>query len=151
MTIEYRQAVLEDAELLVNIYNASFYDDYMRYGSCPGYGKTKEMMEESISKYIKYIILCDNESVGCVSCIKLENGTYEISCLCVIPEYQGKGIGTQAIQFVKTSYEDWKMLTLVTPISKKHNVKFYTEKCGFHIESTERDGNVELARFVLER
>ena len=35
MTIEYRQAVLEDAELLVNIYNASFYDDYMRYGSCP--------------------------------------------------------------------------------------------------------------------
>ena len=151
MTIEYRQAVLEDAELLVNIYNASFYDDYMRYGSCPGYGKTKEMMEKSISKYIKYIILCDNESVGCVSCIKLENGTYEISCLCVIPEYQGKGIGTQAIQFVKTSYEDWKMLTLVTPISKKQNVKFYTEKCGFHIESTERDGNVELARFVLER
>ena len=134
-----------------DIYNASFYDDHVRYGSCPGYGKTKEMMEESISKYIKYIILCDNESVGCVSCIKLENGTYEISCLCVIPEYQGKGIGTQAIQFVKTSYEDWKMLTLVTPISKKQNVKFYTEKCGFHIESTERDGNVELARFVLER
>lgn len=29
MTIEYRQAALEDAELLINIYNASFYDDYL--------------------------------------------------------------------------------------------------------------------------
>ena len=57
MKIEYRQAVIEDAELLVNIYNASFYDDYVRYGSCLGYGQTKEMMEESMSKYLKHIIL----------------------------------------------------------------------------------------------
>jgi len=149
MTIEYRQAALEDAELLINIYNESFYDDYLRYGSCPGYGKTKEMMEESISKYPKYIILCDNEPVGSISFKKLEKGVYEIGCLCVIPKYQGKGIGTQAIQFSKTLYEDMEKLTLVTPIDKKENVKFYTEKCGFHIESIERDGNVELARFVI--
>lgn len=45
----------------------------------------------------------------------------------------------------------WERLTLVTPIDKKENVKFYTEKCGFNIESTERDGNVELYRFVAER
>ena len=135
----------------MNIYNASFYDDYLRYGSCPGYGKTKEMMEESIIKYPKYIILCDNEPVGSISFKKLEKGVYEVTCLCIVPEFQGKGIGTQAIQFLKTLLEDWKILTLVTPIDKKENVKFYTEKCGFHIESTERDGNVELARFVAER
>lgn len=151
MKIDYRQAVKEDAELLVNIYNASFYDDYVRYGSCPGYGQTKGMMEESIDKYLKYIILCDNEPVGCVSCVKLEKGMYEVGCLCVIPEYQGKGIGTQAIRFVKSIYEDWERLTLVTPIDKKENVKFYTEKCNFRIESTERDGSVELFRFVAER
>ena len=97
MKIEYKQAVIEDAELLVNIYNASFYDDYLRYGSCPGYGQSKETMEESIGKYTKHIILCDNESVGCVSCIKLGNGLYEIGCLCIIPEYQGKGIGRMLI------------------------------------------------------
>ena len=28
-----------------------FCDDYLRYGSCPGYGKTKEMMEESIVRH----------------------------------------------------------------------------------------------------
>ena len=151
MTIEYRQAALKDAELLIKIYNASFYDDYVRYGSCPGYGQTKEKMQESINKYLKHIIICDNEPVGCDSCIKLENRVYEVGCLCVVPEYQGKGIGTQAIRFIKSYYEDWERLTLVTPIDKKENVKFYTEKCGFNIESTERDGNVELYRFVAER
>ena len=83
--------------------------------------------------------------------IKLENGVYEVGCLYVLPEYQGKGIGTRAIQFLMTNLEDWKILTLVTPLDKKQNVKFYTEKCGFRIESTERDGNVELVRFVAER
>ena len=151
MTIDYRQAFLEDAELLIDIYNASFYDDYLRYGACPGYGKTKEMMEESIRKNPKHIILCDNEPVGCISCKQMECGVYEITSLCVIPAFQGKGIGTQAIQFAKILHEDWKRIALVTPMNKKENVKFYTGKCGFHIVSTEKDGNIELARFVLER
>ena len=150
MKIEYRQAAIEDADVLAKIYNASFYDDFVRFGSCPGYGQTKESMEKSIMQRPKHIILCDNEPVGCVSCIKKENGLYEVGCLCVIPEYQGKGIGTQAIKFIKTLYKDMERLTLVTPLDKKQNVKFYTEKCGFRIESTERDGDVELARFITE-
>lgn len=151
MTAEYRQATLEDAQLLADIYNASFYKDYLKYGECPGYGRTKELMEESISKYPKFVILCDKKPVGCVSCMELESNVYEVGCLCIVPEFQGKGLGTQAIQFVKTHYKDWKKLTLVTPIDKSENVKFYTEKCGFKIVSKEKDGNVELARFVMER
>ena len=150
MILEYRKAVLEDAELLINIYNAAYYDDYLRYGYCPGYGITREGMEESIRTIPKYIIMCDNMPVGCISSKQIETGVYEIANLCIIPEYQGKGIGTKAIEFIKTHLDDWKMLTLVTPLDKKQNVKFYTEKCGFRIESTERDGDVELARFVFE-
>ena len=109
------------------------------------------MMEESIRRCPKHIILCDKVPVGCVSCKKLEAGVYEIGCLCVIPEFQGRGIGTQAIRFAKTLHEDWKKFTLVTPIDKEENVRFYTEKCGFQMVSSETDANVELARFVLER
>ena len=76
---------------------------------------------------------------------------YEVACLCVVPEFQGKGIGTSAIKYLKTILVNWKRLTLVTPINKTENVKFYTEKCGFQIVSTEMDGNVELARFIIER
>ena len=151
MTIEYKKARAEEAEMLINIYNASFYSDYKRFGVCPGYGKTIEMMEASIRDNPKYIILCDNKPVGCVSCKMLEARVYEITCLCIVPEYQGKGLGTQAVQFVKAFYDDWEKITLVTPLDKKENVKFYTEKCGFSIASIEKDGNVELARFIAER
>ena len=151
MTIEYRKAEPEDAGLLVDIYNAAFYSDYRRFGACPGYGKTVGMMEASIREHPKYIILCERKPVGCVSCKKLETGVYEITCLCIVPAYQGRGLGTAAVQFVKVHYADWEKLTLVTPLEKKENVKFYTEKCGFRIASVETDGNVKLARFVLER
>ena len=149
--LEFRQADITDAELLIEIYNASFYNDYIKYGECPAYGKTKEVMEKSIKNYPKFIILCDGSPVGCVSCKKIEERVYEVGCLCVIPKFQGKGIGTRAIEFVKSFYKDWDKFTLITPMDKSENIKFYTEKCGFNIVSTERDGNVEVARFVLER
>ena len=76
-------------------------------------------MEKSIIGYPKFIILCYNEAVGCVSCKGLEMNVYEVSCLCVVPKYQGKGIGTQTIKFVKERCSDWKKITLITPIKVK--------------------------------
>jgi ribosomal protein S18 acetylase RimI-like enzyme len=149
--VEYRKADITDAELLIDIYNSAFYSDYIKYGECPAYGKTKEMMEKSIIDYPKFIILYNSKPVGSVSCKKLEAGLYEVGCLCVVPEFQGKGIGTFAMEFVKSYYTDWNKFTLVTPVDKSENVLFYTEKCGFYIQSLEMNGNVNVARFVLER
>lgn len=151
MKIEFRQAKITDAEKLIEIYNASFYCDYIKFGECPAYGRTKEMMENSIINCPKFIVTCDDKAVGCISCKKLGNNIYEIGCLCVIPEFQGKGIGMQAIEFVKSYYNDWDTLTLITPIDKSENIKFYMKKCGFNIVSTEMDGNVNVVRFVLVR
>lgn len=151
MKIEFRKAELSDAEQLIEIYNAAFYDDYVRYGECPAYGRTREMMEKSIVDFPKFLILDDTKPVGCISCIESEKRMYEIGCLCVIPEYQGKGIGTSAVEFVKSYYSDWKTFTLITPENKTENVRFYTEKCGFEIQSSEMDGDVKVVRFVLER
>lgn len=149
--ISYEPASIDDADLLVNIYNSAFYWDYVRYGECPGYGKTKEMMEDSIRKYKKFIIYSDNKPVGVISCNKMQDGVYEIGCLCVIPEYQRKGIGTLAIKFIFSHYQDGKRFTLVTPADKEENIRFYTEKCGFHIVSSEKVGNVNLVRLARER
>ena len=151
MITDFRQATIHDAGLLVDIYNASFLSDYKRFGTCLGYGKTIEEMEESIRLYSKHIILCDSKPVGCISCHQSGPQEYEIGCLCVIPEYQGKGIGTQAIRFAQNYYDDWKRLILVTPLYKRENIRFYTERCGFQIVGTKRDGHVELARFMMER
>ena len=151
MKTEFRKAVIADAEALIDIYNSSFYSDYLKYGECPAYGRTKEMMTQSIIDYPKFLILCDGKPVGCISCKETENGVYEVGCLCVIPEFQGKGIGTSAMEFAKEHYHDWNRFTLVTPADKDDNIRFYTKKCGFEIQSVEMDGNVKVVRFVLER
>lgn len=149
--IRYRIAEIADANLLIDIYNAAFYSDYVKYGECPAYGRTKQQMEESISKVPKHIILYDDYPVGVVSVENKGNGEYYIGCLCVIPEYQGMGIGTKAMQYIKEYYKDWTKITLITPIDKEENVRFYTEKVGFSIDGTSMDGNVKVAHFLLER
>lgn len=151
MKIEYRQAAIEDAELLIGIYNASFYSDYIKYGECPAYGKKKEEMELSIKKGAKYIIICDDIPAGVIGFDKKEKGDYYLNCLCIIPEYQGKGIGTQAFRYMLSIYPDWKRITLVTPADKEQNIKFYTEKCGFNLADRERHGNVEVVNFYRNR
>lgn len=147
----FRKAETADAELLISIYNAAFHSDYIKYGECPAYGKTTEEMEHSIAAYPKFLIVCQDKPVGSISCKQAENGVYEIGCLCVIPEFQGRGLGTSAVEFVKSYYSDWRRFTLVTPADKSENISFYKKKCGFHIEDTEMDGNVRVVRFVLER
>ena len=151
MKIEFREAVTSDAELLIGIYNSAFYKDFIRYGECPAYGRSLEEMQRSILEFPKFVILCEGVAVGCISCKAVERGVYEIGCLCVKPEFQGRGIGTAAVAFAKAHYEDWKNFTLITPVDKEENVRFYTEKCGFKIVATEMDGNVKVVRFVLER
>lgn len=151
MKVEYRKADIEDAEMLIEIYNAAFYSDYLKYGECPGYGKTKEMMEKAIIDYPKFVILCDGKSVGVISCKNVEAKQYEVGCLCIIPEFQGMGIGTKAFNFALSYYDDWEKFTLITPADKEENVRFYTEKCLFHIDSVEMDGNVKVLRFVREK
>ena len=44
MSVEFRKAEITDAELLIDIYKYSFFDDYIRYSEYPAYGRTKEMM-----------------------------------------------------------------------------------------------------------
>ena len=128
MKIEFRKADVADAELLIDIYNSSFYNDYIKYGECTAYGKTKEMMEQSIIDYTKFLIMLDNKLVGCISCKQMENGIYEVGGLCVIPKYQGKESGTSAIEFIKKYYDDWNKFTLIAPMDKSENIRFYTEK-----------------------
>jgi ribosomal protein S18 acetylase RimI-like enzyme len=151
MNLNYIKSKKDDADMLINIYNASFFDDYIKYGECPAYGRTRESMEESIEKFPKLMIYCDNIPVGVISVANHGNGEYYLGCLCVIPEYQGKGIGTQAVQYMLDYYSDWKKVTLVTPIDKEENIHFYTKTCGFKIDSTEKNGNVKLAHFLMER
>lgn len=151
MSLKYINAKKEDADLLIEIYNASFYDDYIKYGECPAYGRTRERMETSIEKFPKLIIYNDDIPIGVISVENKAGGQYYLGCLCVIPEYQGKGIGTQAVNYMLSYYRDWSKITLITPLDKEQNINFYTKKCGFKIDGTDMEGNVRVAHFLMER
>lgn len=108
-------------------------------------------MTKSIAESVKHIILCDEKPVGVISCRQIAAKQYEVSCLCIIPEYQGMGIGTKTFQFALSYYDDWERFTLITPVDKEENVRFYTQKCLFDIASVEMDGPVKVFRFIRER
>jgi ribosomal protein S18 acetylase RimI-like enzyme len=151
MSLKYIKSKKEDADILIEIYNASFYDDYIKYGECPAYGRTRESMEASIEKIPKLIIYCDDIAVGVISVTNRGEGEYYIGCLCVIPKFQSKGIGTQAVKYMLGCYTDWRKITLKTPADKEENINFYTKKCGFIIDGTDMDGNVKVVHFLMER
>lgn len=108
-------------------------------------------MENSIESFPKEIVISDNIPVGVISVEEKGDGIYYIGCLCVVPEYQGKGIGTQAFRHILSVYPDWKKFVLITPADKEENIRFYTEKCGFKGDGTLMDGNVKVVKFIKER
>lgn len=149
MDLEIKAATIEDAELLVNIYNKAFYEDFVIYGQCPGYGRTVDDMIKSINETSKYIACVGSNAVGAISVLKKDDGLYYLGALCVIPEYQRQGIGYKLLEFIKEQNKDWKKIELVTPADKEKNVSFYTKKCGFTIDGEEMDESVKLYHFSL--
>ena len=151
MKLEIKAVTIEEAALLVDIYNKAFYEDYVKYGECPGYGKSVSDMIKSINETSKYIAYVGSVAVGAISVLKKDDGLYYLGALCVIPEYQRKGIGHKLLEFIKEQNKDWKKIELVTPADKEKNINFYTKKCGFKIVSEELDRTIRVFHFSLDK
>ena len=147
----YKEALKSDAEVLVEIYNSAFYDDFIRYGHCPAYGRSKENMEQSIVDYPKTIAYDQEKPVGVISYKAEGTGKYYIGCLAVVKEEQGRGIGTLLMKEFMSAHPDWTEITLVTPKDNERNIRFYTERFGFEIVGEEDDGKVTVLWFKLNR
>ena len=63
----YKSADINDADILIDIYNSAFYDDFIRYGQCQAYGHSRESMEQSIREYPKTIAYDKEKAVGVIS------------------------------------------------------------------------------------
>lgn len=72
---------------------------------------TYNQKEDSIEGSIKHIILNNAVPVGVISVFEEKKGYYYLCCLCVVPPYQGMGIGTQAFQYSLSHYS-----YIITPI-----------------------------------
>ena len=108
-------------------------------------------MARSIERYPKYLISCDGRPAGCVSCRNLAGRTYEIGCLCVVLEFQRRGIGAAAMGLYSGGASGLGVFTLIPPVDKGENMQFYIRKCGFQLEKVEMDGRVQVAWLTLKK
>ena len=148
MAILFEPAKLEDIEDFIRVQNLSFYEDYIKYGCCPGYGRTYESMKTSMETCIVYKIVADGEIIGKISVRDDKDGNYFLGCLCVIPAYENKGIGQSAIRFMESKLSDAIHWSLETPADKERNLYFY-KKCGFRVTKEYMDGPVKIV--LLEK
>lgn len=138
MEIEFIRATEADAEELVKVQDQSFLEDYLKYGQCPGYGRSVESMKASIKNSTQYKIVVDMQIIGKVS-VKATDNHAHLDCLCVIPTYQHKGIGQRAIAFIESQFPAVNYWSLETPKDKLRNIMFY-EKSGYFIDGELLDG-----------
>ncbi|WP_242948386.1 GNAT family N-acetyltransferase [Clostridium frigidicarnis] len=144
--IEFARATVDDVDKLIDVQNQSFYVDYVKYGQCPGYNHSKESMTRIVLNRITYKIICNNQIVGNIIVRDNHDSTYYLGGICVIPDYENKGIGQEAIKFVESEFPSATIWTLETPADKKRNHYFY-KKVGYTILKEYMVGSVNIVLF----
>ena len=82
-----------------------------------------EAEEENIN-----IILCGNEKIGFINGKILPDGEYEQGNICLLPKWQGKGIGTYLLKEVIERQKDH---SIVLRVFKSNPAKNLYERLGF--------------------
>lgn len=75
-----------------------------------------------------YIIMDGDNKIGFYNGEVLSNGNYEVGNICIIPEYQGKGIGTKIL---KEKIEENKDRDIEIQYFKQNPVGALYERLGF--------------------
>jgi len=151
MELTFKEAHWTDAEALIELYNAAFYNDYVKYGRCPGYGRSKDEMEVSILRFPKTMACLGDKIVGVVAGQMVDLGVFEVSSLCVHPDYQRQGIGKQLFERYLTLCPNWQQITLITPAGNTDVIRFYTEQCGMRVCGEEVNDTVTVVRLRKEQ
>ena len=75
-----------------------------------------------------YIIVYGDAKIGFYNGELLDNGHYEVGNICIIPEYQGRGIGTKIL---KDILEKYKNFDIEIQYFKQNPVGKLYKKLGF--------------------
>ena len=89
-----------------------------------------------------YIIMDGNKKIGFYNGENLDNGNYEVGNICIIPEYQGKGIGTRIL---KNIIEENSDRNIEIQYFKQNPVGKLYERLGF-ISNGETDFHYQMLK-----
>ena len=127
---KFRNITPEDYEYIYEL-KKNAYKEYviMNWGAWDEEAQ-KEYFKNFINTYkdTTYIIQTEGKDIGFYNDTMLDNGNYEIGNICIIPEYQGKGIGTKILKDV---IEDHKEFNIEIQYFKQNPVGKLYERLGF--------------------
>ena len=101
----------------------------------------KESMEKTFDR--TYIIMFNDEKIGFYQGQLVNERTYYIENICIIPEYQGKGIGTEILKSVLNEHSD---KNIEIQYFKQNPVGNLYKKLGF-----EPNGETEFHYQMIKR
>lgn len=104
------------------------YEDYDLSPAMESVEKIKEKIDRNNT--IAYIFEFNGINVGWVRVIEYPNLTFKIAALCILPEYQNKGLAQEALKQIESFYPNAKRWILDTILQEKGNCHLY-EKIGY--------------------
>lgn len=148
--IRFEKATPADAPALTAVQARTFDDDSRRFGGQPrggppGYDSTAWQIDIMRKATAYYKILSDDQVIGGIILFNFRPGQYELGRIYVDPDFQNRGIGQQAMQFIEDAHPDAVRWTLETPSWATRNHHFY-EKVGYV-----KTGEVKAGRMAAFR
>lgn len=128
-------------------------DTYKKYvEECWGLWREEEQRKyfENFINNIKenaFIIMSGDTKIGFYNGEVLENGNYEVGNICIIPEYQGKGIGTKIL---KDKLEEYKNYDIELQYFKQNPVGILYKRLGF-IPDKEKEFHYTMVKPKVEK
>jgi ribosomal protein S18 acetylase RimI-like enzyme len=146
MSIRIEKATPADAPALVELQIRAFHHDAVLYPGVepdgpPGYDSVDHTLRD-IAEVPCYKILADDRIIGGIVVFERTTGHFHLDKIFIDPEYQGRGIGSQAMRFIEHAHPA-ALWTLHTPTYAVRNQHFY-EKHGYI-----KTGEENLHDFIL--
>jgi GNAT superfamily N-acetyltransferase len=147
--IELRLANEQDAEMLADISRRAFHTDVDRGntegpGGPPGYDDPA-WQRRMMAACDYYAILQDGELIGGIIAYATAPCEYEMGRIYIAPEWQGQGLGKQAMALLWPLFPEARVWRLDTPTWNVRTRRFYAGQ-GFVETVVTEDGSVLFER-----
>lgn len=129
-----QKAALGDCEHIHAMQIAAFrqllakYHDYSTNPGAEPLARIAQRMKQADTDY--YLILVDDEKIGVIRVVRINDAACRIAPMFILPAYQGKGYAQQAISAVESMYSQVNRWELDTIREEKKLCHLY-EKMGY--------------------
>jgi ribosomal protein S18 acetylase RimI-like enzyme len=144
------EAGVLDAEVILDIQKTAYQSEAELHNdfNIPPLTQTLEGIREDFDRQLLLKAVIEGEIVGSVRAYQ-EEGTCYIGRLIVLPEYQGRGIGTRLMEEIEERFNQAERFELFTGHRSERNLHLY-DKLGYQVFK-EEPLHTDLTLIYLEK